>query len=110
MYFHTNICKTVQSRLRDMQDTLLSYKTDEIQSIADRKDTKKFHDTLKTVYGPQSSRATQLLSGDGRTLLTDKDAIFKRWAEHFDSMLSRPPTINDNAINKLPQVECIGMG
>ena len=30
----------------------------------------------------------------------------KRWAEHFDSVLNRPSTINDDAINKLPQVEC----
>ena len=30
----------------------------------------------------------------------------KRWAEHFDSVLNRPSSINDNAINRLPQVEC----
>ena len=39
-----NICKTVQTRLRDMQDSLLSSKADEIQSFADRKDMKKFFD------------------------------------------------------------------
>ena len=30
----------------------------------------------------------------------------KRWAEHFDSILNRPPSIHDDAINRLPQVEC----
>ena len=30
----------------------------------------------------------------------------KRWAEHFDSVLNRPSSINDDAINRLPQVEC----
>ena len=30
----------------------------------------------------------------------------KRWAEHFDSALNRPSTINDNTINELSQVEC----
>ena len=49
----SNICKTVQTRLRDMQDFWLSNKADEIQSFAERKDTKKFFDALKTVYGPQ---------------------------------------------------------
>ena len=67
---------------------------------------KKFHDALKTFYGPKSSGATPLLSADGSTLLTDKDAILKRWAEHFNSVLNRPSSVNDNAINRLPQIEC----
>ena len=67
---------------------------------------KKFFDALKTVYGPQSSGTTPLLSADGISLLTDKEAILKRWAEHFDGVLNRPCSINDEAINRLPQVEC----
>ena len=39
-------------------------------------------------------------------VLTDKDAILKRWAEHFNSVLNRPSSVNDNAINRLPQIEC----
>ena len=65
---YSNICKTVQTRLRDMQDSWLSSKADEIQSFADRKDMKKFFDALKTVYGPQSSGTTPLLSADGTSL------------------------------------------
>ena len=80
---YSNICKTVQTKLRDMQDSWLRKKTEEIQSFADRKDMKKFHDALKTIYGPKSSGATTLLSADGNTLLTDKEAILERWAEHF---------------------------
>ena len=30
----------------------------------------------------------------------------KRWAEHFDSVLNRPSSIHDDAINRLPQVKC----
>ena len=67
---------------------------------------KKFFDALKTVYGPQSSRTTPLLSADETSLLTDKEAFLKRWAEHFDGVLNRPSSINDEAINRLPQVEC----
>ena len=72
---YASICKTVQTRLRDRQDSCLSSKTDEIQSFADRKDMKKFFDALKTVYGPQSSGTTPLLSADGTSLLTHKEAI-----------------------------------
>ena len=103
---YSNICKTVQTRLRDMQDSWLRKKADEIQSFADRKDMKKFFDALRTVYGPQSSGTTPLLSADGTSLLTDKEAILKRLAEHFDGVLNRPSSINDEAINRLPQVKC----
>ena len=93
---YSNICKTVQRK-----------KADQIQSFADRKDMKKFFDALKTVYGPQSSGTTPLLNADGTSLLTDKEAILKKWAEHFDGVLNRPSSINDEAINRLLQMECI---
>ena len=67
---------------------------------------KKFFDALKTVYGSQSSGTTPVLSADETSLLTDEEAILKRWAEHFDGVLNRPSSINDEAINRLPQVEC----
>ena len=67
---------------------------------------KKFHDAMKTIYGPNSSGATTLLSADGSTLLTDKEAILKRWAEHSNSVLNRPSSINDDATDRLPQTEC----
>ena len=89
-----------------MQDSWLSKKADEIQSFADRKDMKKVSDALKTVYDPQSSGTTPFLSADGTSLRTDKDGIMKRWAELFDGVLNQPSSINDEAINRLPQVEC----
>ena len=51
---------------------------------------KKFHDALKTIYGPKSFGATTLLSADGSTPLTDKETILKRRTEHFNSVLNRP--------------------
>ena len=89
-----------------MQDFWLRSKADEIQSFADRKDIKKFFDALKTVYGPQSSGTTPLLCAYGTSLLTDKEDILKRWAEHFGSILNRSSSINEYALNRLPQVEC----
>ena len=78
-----------------------------MQSFADRKDTKKFFDALKTVYGPQSSGTTPLLSADGTSLLTDKEAVLKRWAEHFDGVLNRPSSINDEAIYRWNVIRCL---
>ena len=63
---------------------------------------KKFHDALKTVYGPKGSGTTPLLGADGST---GKDAILERLAEHFNSVLNCPSSVNDNAINRLPQIQ-----
>ena len=67
---------------------------------------KKFYDALKTVYGPQSSGTTPLISADGTSLLTDKEAILKILAEHFEGVLNWPSSISDETINRVPQVEC----
>ena len=61
--------------------------------------------TQDCIWSPGSG-TTPLLSADGISLLTDKEAILKRWAEHFDGVLNRSSSINDEAINRLPQVEC----
>ena len=45
-----------------------------------------------------------MLSADGSTLITDKNEIVERWAEHFDGVLNRPSSINDEALQRLPQV------
>ena len=47
-----------------------------------------------------------MLSEDGSTLLTDKEAILKRWPEHFNSVLNRPSIINEDAIDRLQHIEC----
>ena len=98
---YSNICRPVQNRLHVMQDSWLSKKAEKNQSFADRKDMKKFHDALKTIHGPESSGATRLLNAHGSTFLTDKDATLERWAEHFNSVLNRPSSANDNAIDRL---------
>ena len=67
---------------------------------------KKFHDALETIYSPICSGATPLLSTDVSTLLTDKDATLEWWTEHFDSVLNRPSSVNEHAINRLTQIEC----
>ena len=88
-----------------MQDSWLKAKADEIQRCADFHDMKNFYSGLKEVYGPTSSGSSPpLLSADGSTLITEKEKILERWAEHFNGVLNRPSTINDEAIDRLPQV------
>ena len=102
---YKSIKSKMQAKLREMQGSWLSKKADEIQQYADSNNTKCFYDALKTIYGPQSSGTSQLLNADGTRLLTDENEILERWAEHFNSVLKRPSSINAEAIVRMPQVE-----
>ena len=77
----------------------------EIQSFADRKDMKKFHDALKTLNDPKSSGASPLRI-EVHFSLIEIDSILETWAENFSSVLNLPSDINENALNKLPLTEC----
>ena len=101
----TNIRRTVQTRIRKMQDSWLAAKADEIQKYADTHDSKRFYDALKEVYGPQSSSTSPLLNVDGKTIITDKPAILNRWADHFSAVNNISADIKAEAIARLPQVE-----
>ena len=47
-----------------------------------------------------------MCSADGSTLFTDQDAILERWTEHTNSVLNRISAISDDAIKRLPEIEC----
>ncbi len=91
-----------KTKKQEMQDLSYSKKADEIQGYADSHDTKRFYDALKTVYGPQSSGSSPLLTADGMQLLTEKKHILEMWADHFNQVLNRSA---EKAIASLPQVE-----
>ena len=62
-----SICSTVQLKLREMQDSWLSARADEIQTYADK------NGSLKDVYGPTS--AGSFLSADGTKLLSENKIL-----------------------------------
>lgn len=86
-----------------MKESWISQKADKIQGYADAHNSKRFYEAVRTLYGPQSAGTSPLLSTNGTTLLAEKSNILNRWAQHFDSVLNRPSSINDDAIDRLPQ-------
>ena len=95
-----NLHSQIQTKLRSLQDTWLNAEADKIQGYADWHDTKWCNDALKSVYRSQFSGSFPVIAAN---LLTEKKQILERWAEHFDSVLNGPSTINDAAIECLPQ-------
>ncbi|VDL90684.1 unnamed protein product [Schistocephalus solidus] len=97
--------RTCTATAAGMRDVWVTRKAEEIQGFADRNEWKNFFAATRAVYGPPVKGAASLLSADGRTLLTEKTQILKRWAERFQSVLNQPSTISDAAIDRLPEVE-----
>ena len=64
---------------------------------------KRFFDSLKTIYDPPASGSSTMPNADEKKLIIDKNKIVERWAEHFDGVLNQPSSINDAAIECLPQ-------
>ncbi|KAJ1161762.1 hypothetical protein NDU88_002243 [Pleurodeles waltl] len=49
---YNSIKSKVNAKIREMQDSWLSRKADEIQKYTDSNNSKHFYDALKTTYGP----------------------------------------------------------
>ena len=92
-----------QKEIRRMQDQWWKRKAEEIQGFATSNNSKQFFSSLKTVFGPLKSGSAPLLSADGATLIKDKAAINKRWKEHFSQLLNRPSSVEQSALDQIPQ-------
>ena len=91
-------CSALQAKLRTMQNNWWTGLAEKTQRYADMGDMRSFYDALKAVYGPSHQIQAPLRSSDGRTLLTDKEAILQRWSEHFDGFLfSDRRTVQESA-------------
>lgn len=95
--------RKVQTELRRMKNEWWVKKSNELQAAADCKDSKNFHRLLKAIYGPKTNGTSPVLDLDGQTLLTDKSKVLGRWKQHFEDLLNRESTVDDNVINSIPQ-------
>ncbi|GFN92963.1 hypothetical protein PoB_001946900 [Plakobranchus ocellatus] len=67
-------------------------------------DYRSFYEALKAVYGPSHQVQSPLRSSDGLDLLTDSTSILTRWSEHFQNLFSDNRTVQDTAMDRIPQL------
>ena len=92
----------LQKQLRCMKDKWWKRKAEEVQGYADSKNAKLFYSSLKEVYGPSQRSAAPIRNLQGE-LLTNNEAINKRWSEHFEQLLNRPSSIDPSVIEEIPE-------
>ena len=82
--------KPLQAKLRTMQNNWWTRLAGRTQRYADI---------------PSHQIQAPLLSSDGSTLLTDKEAILLRWSEHFEGLFRDRRTVQESSLAKIPQVD-----
>ena len=93
--------RKAQRELRRLRDQWWKDRANHLQHLADKND-KRFYGELKKVIGPTHVCSTPLRSEDGQ-LVTGKSEILDRWKRHFNSLLNRDTTVDEAALDALPQ-------
>ena len=96
-------CSNLQRKLRIIQNEWWTNLAKKTQLCADTGDYRGFYEALKAVYGPSHQVVSPLRSTDGQALLTDKASILNRWAEHFQTLFSADRSVDEPAIQQIPQ-------
>ena len=97
-------CSILQRKLRELQNDWWDCLAMETQLWADVRDYRGFYEALKAVYGPTHQIQSPLRSSDGQDLLTDNTSILARWSEHFQTLFSANRTVQETAIDRVPQL------
>ena len=69
----------------------------DIQSAAEKGNTRAMYEGMKKAFGPSVIRTAPLKSKSGE-ILKDRGQQMERWAEHYGELYSRVNLVSDNAI------------
>ena len=97
-------CSILQRKLRELQNDWWDCLAMETQLCPDVGDYRGFYEALKAVYGPTHQVQSPLCSSDSQDLLTDNFSILARWSEHFQTLFSANRTVQDTALDRVPQL------
>ena len=87
-----------------MQNDWRAAVAERTQCCADMGDMRAFYGTQNAFRGPSIQIQAPLRSSDGSTLLTDKEAILKRWSEHFKGLFSDQCSVQESSLAKIPHL------
>ena len=89
-----------------MQNDWFRNKSEDIERHAASNNSKEFYISLKARYCRHpSAGSAPMMDAKVEHLIIGQGKILERWGEHFDNVLNRPSSINEDAINRLPQID-----
>ena len=93
---------TVQRRLKGMEEAWWVELAETMQMHTDTGNQQEFYSTLKPDYGPTFKEPFPVRSGDGETLITDKEGTLKKWAEYFAGLLNGGNDFDPTLLEEIP--------
>ncbi|XP_066963159.1 uncharacterized protein [Macrobrachium rosenbergii] len=92
-----------QRGLHTMQYQWWEKKVEEVQHYVDTNSSKMLFCIIKTIYGPSMGGTAPLPSADSSTTIKEKEGISARREEHFSQLLNLPSTVDQTAMQQIPQ-------
>lgn len=89
---------------RETKDRWWLKKANYIQWLSETKQLGEFHAEVRKLVGTSSHIKVPLRSLDGQHLLTSRDDVLNRWAQHFETLLNVDRTADLRHISLLPQL------
>ena len=87
-----------------MKDKWWQDKTSYMQWLSDTNQLGEFYSEVRKLIGTSYHARVPLRSLDGSHLLTSKEDVLKRWAEHFNTLLNVDRSADLQSISLLPQL------
>ena len=103
---YTSLRQSLQAKLRSLKENWWLKKAEDLQVAADEHDMKRFYSGLKSVLGPHSRSLSLTCSHNGSSLVTKHKDILRRWADHFNLVLTRPSVVDDTVLDGIPRLAC----
>lgn len=100
---HQQAKAEVLRRTQNMKNRWWLDKSHELQLLVETHDMRGFLNAIKSIYGPCILEPTTLRLMDGEELIKEMEAVNGCWKEHFEDLLSRDFTVDDNVFTFIPQ-------
>ncbi|KAJ0183877.1 hypothetical protein K1T71_000300 [Dendrolimus kikuchii] len=89
---------------RHMKDKWWQDKASHMQWLTDTNQLGEFYSEVRKLIGTSYQARVPLRSLDGSHLLTSKEDVLKRWAEHFNTLLNVDRSADLQSIGLMPQL------
>lgn len=93
--------------VRVIKDKWWRQKAERMQWLSDTKQLGAFYDEVRKLVGKAGRTRVPLRSHDGTQLLTNKQDVLKRWAEHFNNLLNVDRAVDMSFISSMASLPTV---
>ena len=89
--------------LRSLKNEWWIRQAEQMQTFVDRRQTKEFYDSLKTVFGPRFQSTATMTDSVTGVSCSQPSEVMEIWRDHFKNLLNRPCNIDWETVHSVTQ-------